>query len=353
MPAIDLTQLTTPISPDEPSGPDLEYDPSFLELEQASRVEPEQQFGDTIIAATEVDWKKVLDLSSALLKQTRDLRIALYATQALAHRSGLEGLSDGLALIRAYVEQFWDSLHPQLDPDDDLDPTARVNIIASLCDQDGLIKTVRSAPMLKLPGLGGLSLRTLQIARGELPPSTDENGGDLIPMSSIEAAAAEIDVDILQAAASQVSTALEHQQAIEQLLVDKVGATNAVGLDALSETLRSMQSFLNGLVAERAPGDADIGEDGSTAETAPGQAQATTGARSLQGDITGPADVKSALDKIIRYYQKQEPSSPVPLLLIRAKRLVSAGFMDILHDIAPDALSQAQQIAGQEHNTDS
>ncbi len=351
MPAIDLSQLTSPLSSDEPSGPDLEYDPDFLALEEALRVEPEQQFGDTIIAATEIDWKKVLDLSSSLLARTRDLRIGLYTTQALAHRFGLEGLSDGLALLRAYIEQFWDSVHPQLDPDDDLDPTARVNIIASLCDQDGLIKAVRTAPILRLSGFGGLSLRMLLIARGELPPATSED--EVIPLSSIEAAAAEADPDALSKAADQVRAAIDNQRAIEQRLVEKVGTSNAIGLDALAATLGAMQSFLDGVLAERSPEGADSNENKEDAAEPTGPAAGGgAGGRALQGDITGPADVKSALEKIIRYYQKYEPSSPVPLLLIRAKRLISASFMDILNDIAPDALTQAQHITGADSTPD-
>jgi type VI secretion system protein ImpA len=52
------------------------------------------------------------------------------------------------------------------------------------------------------------------------------------------------------------------------------------------------------------------------------------------------------LDKICAYYSRYEPSSPVPLLLQRAKRLVSKDFMEILQDLTPDSVSQAQKICG-------
>ena len=41
-----------------------------------------------------------------------------------------------------------------------------------------------------------------------------------------------------------------------------------------------------------------------------------------------------------------EPSSPIPLLLERAKRLVSKDFLEVLADIAPDALATARTAAG-------
>ena len=36
----------------------------------------------------------------------------------------------------------------------------------------------------------------------------------------------------------------------------------------------------------------------------------------------------------------------MPLLLRRAKRLVAKNFMEILHDMVPDGVSQAEQIGG-------
>jgi type VI secretion system protein ImpA len=57
-------------------------------------------------------------------------------------------------------------------------------------------------------------------------------------------------------------------------------------------------------------------------------------------------DVLRAIEQICAYYAAYEPSSPVPLLLKRCKRLVNKDFMDIVKDLAPDALSQIETIAG-------
>jgi type VI secretion system protein ImpA len=55
---------------------------------------------------------------------------------------------------------------------------------------------------------------------------------------------------------------------------------------------------------------------------------------------------------IIRYYEQHEPSSPLPLLLKRAKRLVGRSFVDIIRDISPDAMTQVQVVSGEEEPTD-
>ena len=69
-------------------------------------------------------------------------------------------------------------------------------------------------------------------------------------------------------------------------------------------------------------------------------------AQRLTGEITSRQDVIRALDKICEYYDRHEPSSPLPLLINRAKRLASKSFLEIIGDLTPDALAQAQSIGG-------
>lgn len=345
MKQIDISTLTEPLSADSPAGPDLEYDPAFVALEDAARTEPEQQFGDTIVAAEEPAWDRVRDLAVELLARSKDLRAALYLLQALVHGNGLKGLAQGLALIRALLEGFWDSLHPQLDPDDDLDPTARVNIVASLCDPALVLAAVRNAPMLQVPGLGGIAFRDLQIARGQLPPPPDAE--EVLKLDSIEAAARDVELPMLKETTTAVTGAVHDTVAVEQFLTEKVGVTHAVSLDALKSILTEINVFLQEQLEAR--GGADVLDGGQTVDSATSASDVTSGpieTTRSSGVITCSKDVTDALDKIIAYYKTNEPSSPVPLLLQRAKRLVSSGFLEILRDIAPDGVTQAERVTG-------
>jgi len=56
---------------------------------------------------------------------------------------------------------------------------------------------------------------------------------------------------------------------------------------------------------------------------------------------------------LIAYYERAEPSSPIPLLIRRSKRLVSASFMDIVRDIASDGLTQVENLRGKEDGSNS
>jgi type VI secretion system protein ImpA len=53
-----------------------------------------------------------------------------------------------------------------------------------------------------------------------------------------------------------------------------------------------------------------------------------------------------ALEAVAEYFRRNEPSSPIPLFVERAKRLVAKDFLQVLADIAPDALSVAKSAGG-------
>src|SRR4051794_36158531 len=132
MSTVDIETARRPIAGDDPCGPNLEYDAKFAELERASTGKPEQQIGSTIVKAEDPDWVVVQREALALLERTKDLRVAVHLTKALLRTGAWEGFADGLDLLSGLLENSWEGLHPRLDPDDDNDPTARINILAGL-----------------------------------------------------------------------------------------------------------------------------------------------------------------------------------------------------------------------------
>ncbi|MES9860390.1 MAG: hypothetical protein ABW138_06030, partial [Candidatus Thiodiazotropha sp. 4PDIVS1] len=77
-----------------------------------------------------------------------------------------------------------------------------------------------------------------------------------------------------------------------------------------------------------------------------------TGAAQVQntapGTISSRDDVIKTLERITQYYEKNEPSSPIPLLLDRAKRLVKMDFYEIVQDLAPGGSSHFDFLWKQE-----
>ena len=52
------------------------------------------------------------------------------------------------------------------------------------------------------------------------------------------------------------------------------------------------------------------------------------------------------IGKICTFYERNEPSSPIPILLQRVNRLVSMDYLEIMAELTPDAVKQAKALAG-------
>ena len=337
MATLDVESLLEPLSEDAPSGPNLEYDATFAALEQAARGKPEQQYGSTIIPAEEPNWLDVKQLGMDLVERTKDLRVACTLALGLLETEGLPAFAEGLALIRGYLERFWPTVHPQLDPEDDNDPTVRVNTLSSLTDQATTVNALRATPIVSSRLVGRFSLREVDIAKGEMPLPAGE---EPIKASTIEAAFNETDLEQLRTNTKAARESLEHVEAIESTITQQVGAAQAVSLELLRHTLRDIYVVLEDNLTRRdaveAPSEAAPAADGAPA----------VAAGRLTGEIQSREDVVKALEKICQYYARHEPSSPLPLLLTRAKRLATKSFLEIVEDLTPDALAQIQALAG-------
>ncbi len=358
MSSIDISGLLSVVSNESPCGEDLEYDPGFIEIDKIAQGKPEQQIGSTVIAAQEPDWHEVENKSVDIFKRTKDLRIAVYLTQALLHKQGLIGLKDGLLLIKGLLDQYWDEVHPQLDPSENNDPTLRVNSIAAVCDAETMLKGIREAVLTDSNVFGRFSLRDIQYASGKVPiPSSME---DTVPeMGAINAAFMDTNVEDLQSLESVLLLSIETISDIESLLQEKLGVEQAADLSELSHILREVKRVLGEQLSHRGiegVGEANIVDENTGAQSshaensdskvAQGDMIETAAVKPALGVINNREDVIRMLDMACDYYSRYEPSSPVPLLLQRAKRLVSKDFMDIMRDLAPAGLTQIEEIGG-------
>ena len=339
MSTIDVDALLLETASDAPCGPDLEYDPAFLALEQEALGKPEVQYGETITPAVPPDWKLVRRMAAELLERSRDLRLAIHLARASLALSGVAGLADSLALVERLLDARWDSVHPLLDADDGNDPTLRINSLAILADTATLVRELKEATLVTLPGLGPLTIKLLEIANGEQAPP---NGQEKIAASSIERAAADLDPDKLAAGVDALARALASAVNIELILVRQVGSSQALNLDPLTRPLRKAHDFLarQGAGAAVSAAVEDAGAGAAPGGPAPGPRAA------ISGEIGSRDDVLRMLDKLVGYYTRHEPSSPIPILLERARRLVPMNFFEIMQDLAPDGVAQLTVIRG-------
>lgn len=340
MGALDVDRLLEPVSEDLPSGEDLEYDEQFGALERAAEGKPGHVMGDEEIPPEPPKWDEVSDAALELLGRTKDLRIASHLAHAQLNLDGIPGFASGLQVLNGLVHQYWDNVYPLLDEEDDNDPTLRINSLAALNSRDGVIGSLDRAVLVSSRALGRFSLRDIRLASGEISPRDDEEVPD---PAHIDAAFQDCDLDELTGIAEAVDQCRDSVTDLESFITEQVGTEYAPDVSVLAEELDQVRSILKEQLARRGiEQEGDGADEDSPAAVSAGPA--------ASGEIRSREDAIRAIDRLSDYFNRNEPSSPVPLLLERAKRLIAKDFMEILRDLTPDGVSQAELIGGIERD---
>ncbi|MEP5729439.1 MAG: type VI secretion system protein TssA [Sulfitobacter sp.] len=335
---MDVAKLLEPHGDDAPSGENLEYEMSFVDMELAAQPGEERQEGDQINEAEDPDFGNVVKLAEEVLKNSHDIRAAVFYAQAVLHTKGMPGFAEATAYVRGCLETYWDTCHPELDEEDDNDPTMRINAVRGLGGADTVIKSLRRTGLTNSRTFGKLSLRMIEFGEGIAPAPAGMEG---IPdASAIAAAFQDTDSDELSALLAAAISAQGDIIAIDEVFNDK---TPGQGPD-LEETKKTLAQIVRRL--SDAVGSEVVAADGEPIVDAGGAAGAAASGGGAVGGINNAQDVANALDRIIQYYHRNEPSSPVPVILERAKRLVNADFITIIKDMAAQGKDQVYTIGG-------
>jgi type VI secretion system protein ImpA len=345
MAPLDLTGGLPDLDADAPAGPNLELDAEFGELERTAQSTPEKQYGETIIAAIEPEWKDVAAKAEALLDRTRDLRVLVHLAIARLHLSGLPEFAAVVTTIRQLLETRWEYVHPQLDAEDDNDPTLRANALLQLGDPLLVLRTIRTLPLAVSQRDGPVSWRILNVSSGALESEiAEEKKTDAV----IRAAFVDTGPERNATLRAVVAGARRDIAAIGTVFDTQCGYGQGPSLDDLTKLLTEIENLL----VKHAPPAAAEEEDDAPAEPGPGGAPAASAGPARARGVTAAslnsvdnrADALRLLDLVCRYYEEHEPSSPLPLLIARARKLAEMGFLEILQDLAPDGVGQAQLV---------
>jgi type VI secretion system protein ImpA len=174
----------------------------------------------------------------------------------------------------------------------------------------------------------------MEIAAGRLAPGEEEAASPPTEALINGAFSAAPQEDLGQLVAS-IDAGLSALKRIELAMVSKQGVQAAPDTKPLSEVLVRMRD----IVAKHVRAPAVSG----------GDAEATDGAApagGALGQIHSREDAIRCLEAVTEYFRRFEPSSPVPMFVERAKRLIARDFLEVLADLAPDSLAEVKKVGG-------
>jgi type VI secretion system protein ImpA len=349
---IDIARFLAPVSEAAPCGADLSHSELVTALRNALTVREDRKIvtgddGNRREEATliEPDWNKIRSLCEEALAQTRDVEICVNYAAALLQLEGLQGAAAGLELVDGLLRNYWDSLFPLLDPEDGNDPGRRIGYLENLGappaplmeDSVAFVRKLNQTPLSK----SRVSrFRLSDLKNGRLPaPDSDEAApifGAFAEMQAEPGGAATLDEY-----KSALDRAIAAVKGIKEFLAAQPGGREP-DFKLLEDTLGRQHRIFEVFANSAAPAP-----DGQSADGGQGGPSSAAFGGGAGGEINGPADVIRMIDKICAYYTKAEPSSPVPLLLKRARRLVGASFMQLIGDLSSGSLDEIRRITGE------
>ena len=327
----EVNHWLLPLDDAQACGPDLEYDPESLELAGASG-KPESQFGP----GEPPDWVRVRELSESLFTRTRDLRVALWWGRAKLNLDGYAALPAVLALLHGLLAHFWDELHPVSEADDP-DALARLSVIGGLDKLDSLLGDIRNSKLSSDPRLDGLRVRDVEVALSKLAPRADEVPRSQGQIAGMVAAAAEVASGLR----AQTDAALASLNQLQSLMSERFSVDKVVDLSSVRGMLAGIGSML--------PASVD-----GVAQTTTVSAPATSPANRPVGGVHSVDtrhDAVRAIDLVCLYLERNEPTNPAQLLLRRAARVIDKNFLQLVRELAPDAVKEVSRIMGVDPST--
>lgn len=345
-----LETLLKPISEENYCGENLEEDSEFQNFFFTAQGTPERFDGENTIASEPPDWRAIEKQSFVFCERTKDLKLICILAQSLLNAKGIVPFSQCLKALSVLLREQWESVYPLLD-EDDSDPLERVASFSHLNDPF-IVSALKGTSLAYLKGVGSITLDEIDKALSESDEAT-------LNVSQIKGVFKEINSGEVQLLYTSIAYSLESLADINTCLIENAGHEYTVDFGKSIDVLAQLKTALETCSQVQSEADiqtqtdlqSDENEENTNDElTEAGQKsqQQTTKGEWVKkfDDIQSREDVERCLHLINQYYAKYEPSSPLPVLMKRAIKLVHKDFFAIVQDIYPDALAAVQHLGG-------
>jgi type VI secretion system protein ImpA len=334
----ESAQLLQPITEERPCGENLEDSPLLASFDAFrlfgqsrpldAQPEPNEKWIPKPVDSQE--WVEIRDKALEALAKSKDLRLLATLGTALLRTDGVPAFSETLNVASQWLGMYWSQTYPLVDED----AVLRRNALNCFADPMAVVDGLRRVPLVRSREHGIFALRDVDIATHQLTPTDSDKQVD---ENQLNAAFASMPLADLSQLHESVVKAVASLGRIDASMRDAAGSEATPSFDALTAQLARMTHVLRGQLA--------LHPDGAGAVPG-GDDVASAGAGGALGAVKSRQDAIRALDAVAAFFKNTEPSSPIPLFLARAKRLVSKDFLEVLADIAPEAVAQARSAGG-------
>ncbi len=264
----------------------------------------------------EPNWRSAALYARELLEESADLAVLLRLSMASLRTHSVESFVECLEAIAVLADAHWEEIYPELFAEDGSPPDAgaRVGILAQLDVRAYIAIPLLQAPV-RVSEAGERWPNLLDVAGGVLPVTGGDNGRATMLLSK-----------------ALVERSLAAIGRLEEAVSRHSPADRDFQLASLKETLNGLLVKFGKQRPDDSPVEADLQAESIH------QAEAGMPAA---GRVASREQAIRSLEQLIRYFETAEPSSPVPSILRRAKKLVGKDFWEVIQELGDQRLSDA------------
>ncbi len=325
---ISTQALLDPVPGPRPCGEDLAFSPELDAIAKARTADdPTLDQGAWVTQIKEADWPFVVARCAKLLaSRSKDLRLAVWMTEASARTTRLRGLADGVALVAGLCDRYWDHVFP-------------------LPDEGGHEQRIGNLYWLaaRIPQL----LKEIPICEGAGYSMSDLEAigqrNDAEANTALDNARRNTSVDFYRAFIADGADCLQALADLERVVDDRLGA-DGPGFTAARAALQHLIHAVTPAALEAGLQTTDAG----AAET--GQVVPANGVKavSVVEVIQDRHQALAQLRLVAQYFRQAEPHSPVAYLAEKAAQWGEQPLHVWLRAVVKDpaALAQFDELLG-------
>lgn len=309
----DLEDLLAPIPGADPVGEDLSFSLEYDTIQEARRSDdPSLEQGEWVTDLKSADWVAVERQCAGLLRtRSKDLRLAVWWSEAQTRNHGFTGLARGYRLVAGLCDRYWDDVHPQVE-DDDLEQ--RIGNLSWLITHS--TQWSRDLPLTHAPQ-GRFSLADFEASRSGREPDDGKPSPELLDQArrntphEFYVRLAELAPDCLAALASL-------ERAVDECLGHDGPSFTALR-DQLTHVQATTQRFAREAGVLVDGDDPDIEEEDEMMPVAGVSAPVRTSS-GHNDPVSNRKEAIAQLRRVAEFFRRTEPHSPVAYLADKAAR---------------------------------
>ena len=346
----DVKKLLQPISGPTPVGEDLSFSRELDAIMEARRFEDSSlDQGEWLTEIKTADWLFVVKNCAALIEtKSKDLRLAVWLTEASTKIHHFAGLADGYLLVAGLFDQYWEGMYPVPDEGDQEQRIGNLSWILSRSTQ-----LVREIPITEgrdtaysIVDFEAARARAANAEKIAMEGGRPEEGPKLADMESARRKSSRAFYEKLLSDAQRTLPAL---QQLEQSIDARLGV-DGPGFSAAREVLETALKLITRFAQESGvqTGTAPSHQEDTEVNNETSQSVPSSPVLAMNGAIQTRAQALAQLRAVADFFRRTEPHSPVAYLADKAAHWGDMPLHTWLSTVIKDAasLSHVEELLG-------